>query len=494
MNTDERLFSKAAESAVIGSMIFDPECIDKVLDIVEVLDFAFSENRTIFQAVISLHDENLPIDGLTVRSCLDERKKLDAIGGVEYLAEVLESVPSSANAEFYGKIVKEKSKLRRLVDVGSKISKLIDSADSAGEAIFQIQEIAAGLEGAIELCSDSQPIIKRLADVEPLPIKWLWFNRIPSGMLTGLQGDPALLKSWFSLDVATRVSTGAAWPDGDGVPDNRAPLGSVVILTAEDHLSQTVRPRLDAMGADTSKIIALQGMRRKDEENRQYIDSFNLKTDLEALEHAVRSKNDVKLVIIDPLSAYLGGKVDAYRDTDVRGVLMPLVQFGEKNNVAIIGVRHLNKSGTGKAIYRGLDSIAFTAAARTVWLLSTDPGDPDSKRRLLTPAKHNILIDPTGLAFEIINGRVVFESGAVILSADEALQGSTVIAAEKDRAVEWLKELLSPGKSVASTEVTEQAKEQGISESTLRRAKREARVKSFQIQDRGQNRWFLQID
>jgi RecA-family ATPase len=248
------------------------------------------------------------------------------------------------------------------------------------------------------------------------------------------------------------------------------------------------------MGADTSKIIALQGMRRKDEENRQYVDSFNLKTDLEALEQAVRSKNDVKLVIIDPLSAYLGGKVDAYRDTDVRGVLMPLVQFAEKNNVAVIGVRHLNKSGTGKAIYRGLDSIAFTAAARTVWLLSTDPTDPDSKRRLLTAAKHNLLIEPSGLAFELNGGRVIFEDEPVTLTSDEALgQTSTVEAVVKDEAVLWLRDTLTPGKSLASTELDKLAETQGIKSSTLRRAKKEASVTSYRLQVGDKTQWFCRI-
>ena len=492
-NADDRLFSKANEAAVLGSMIIDPACIEKVLTFVSVEDFALVEHRIIFQTVLDLRSKGEAVDGLLTRSALDQSGQLEKVGGVEYLGKILESVPSSANAEFYAKIVKEKSKLRRLVDVGEKISKLIDSADSAGEGVFQIQQIVAGLDGALESCGGSQAIIKSLADVQPSPIQWFWFNRIPMGMLTLIQGDPGLGKSFLTLDMAARVSTGGTWP-GNGVPDNRAPRGSVVLLTAEDHLSQTVRPRLDAMGADTSKIIALQGMRRKDEENRQYVDSFNLKTDLEALEQAVRSKNDTKLVIIDPLSAYLGGKVDAYRDTDVRGVLMPLVQFAEKNNVAVIGVRHLNKSGTGKAIYRGLDSIAFTAAARTVWLLSTDPGDPDSKRRLLTAAKHNLLIEPTGLAFELDGGRVIFEDEPVTLTSDEALgQTSTVEAVVKDEAVLWLRDTLTPGKSLASIELDKLAETQGIKSSTLRRAKKEAGVTSYRLQVGDKTQWFCRI-
>ena len=219
-----------------------------------------------------------------------------------------------------------------------------------------------------------------------------------------------------------------------------------------------------------------------------------MQRDLAALEQVVKCLEDCRLVIIDPLSAYFGTRLDSYRDSDVRSVLAPLVQLAERYNMAVIGVMHLNKSPASKAIYRGLGSVAFTAAARTVWLVSTDPDDPDSKRRLLTPAKHNILIEPTGLAFEIKNGCVVFDEEPVTVTSNEALQGTTtVIAPELDKAVTWLKEILRPGLSMASTEVTEQAKAAGISLSALRRAKQDAGVKSFQLRDGEGNRWFLQI-
>lgn len=493
MTGDERLFSRAGEAAVLGSMIVDPPCIEKVLAFVFVEDFTLSEHKIIFQTVLDLRSKGEAIDGLLVRSALEANGQLERIGGVEYLAEILQSVPSSANVEFYAKVVKEKSKLRKLVETGNKIRKIIDSTDSAGEGVFQVQQIAAGLDGALEPCGDSQPIIKELADVEPLPINWFWFNRIPLGMLTLVLGDSGLGKSFLTLYMAAKVSTGGTWPDGDGIADNSAPLGSVVILSAEDDLAHVIRPRLDSLSADVDKIKAVEGVRVKDEEGRENEEYFNLQHHIPALQKAVRSCKDCKLLIVDPLSAYLGGKIDSHKDSDVRSVLAPLVELAEEKQIAIIGVMHLNKNTTGKVVYRAMGSIAFTAAARTVWLVSTDPNDPDSRRRLLTPAKHNILIEPTGLAFEINGGRVVFEDEPVNMTADEAL--STIEAPERDRAKQWLTELLLPGTSIAAIEVQKQAEVEGISVRTLNRAKRELRIVSYPIQTEGKRpQWFWKIE
>lgn len=494
MNTDERLFSRAAEAAVLGSMIIDPACIDKVLTFVSVEDFAFSENKTIFQAILDLRNEGKAIDGFMVRNSLEERGQLENIGGVLYLQKILDNVPSSANAEYYAGVVKEKTKRRKLVDVGEKIKKAIESADPVGESVFQIQQLAAGLDGAIEPSGNSRAVCVSLGNVQSLPINWLWYNRIPQGMLTLLIGDPGLGKSFLCLYLAAKISTGGAWPGGDGILDNSAPQGSIIILSAEDDLPRVIRPRLDSLGADVTKIISLEGVRIRDENDREYLGYFNLERDLGALHEAVRSQKDTKLIILDPLSAFLGRDVDSHRDSDVRGILAPLVALAEESQVAVIGVMHLNKNSSGsKVVYRAMGSLAFTAASRTVWLVSTDPNDPDSKRRLLTPVKHNVLIEPTGLAFELDNGRVVFEDEPVNITADEAL--STIEAPERDRAKQWLTELLPPGTSIAATEIQKQAEAEGISIRTLNRAKRELKVVSYPLQTEGKRpQWFWRIE
>ncbi|MFC1635221.1 AAA family ATPase [Planctomycetota bacterium] len=491
---DERIFSKAAEAAVVASVIIDPDCITVVCDIVSANDFYFPEYKIIFQTVLRLRDDDKPIDGVLVRDRLEERKRLDEIGGVEFLRDVLESVPSSANAKHYAEIVKEKAQRRRLYRAVEKIHKVIDSDRPVGKSVSEIKEIAAGLDGAIQGCADSQAIIKNLSGVESLPIEWFWFNTIPAGMLTLLIGDPGLGKSFLSLYMASKVSTGDHWPNMNGDPCNSAPQGSAVLLTAEDDLPRVIKPRLDAMGADTSKILALEGVRATDEDGRQRQESFCLQWDLPALQHVIENQKDVKLIVVDPISAYLGNKVDSHRDADVRSVLMPLVDLAECNNIAVVGIMHLNKDSGRKAVYRALGSVAFTAAARTVWLVSKDPDEPDSRRRLFTPAKHNVLIEPHGLAFEIIDGQVIFENEPVDITADEALgQGSTVVSIEKDRAVDWLREILPAGTSLATTEVSRMAKELHISEATLRRAKKGAGVVSYPLAIEGKHQWFLEI-
>jgi hypothetical protein len=313
------------------------------------------------------------------------------------------------------------------------------------------------------------------------------------GMLTLFLGDAGLGKSFLSLYIAAIVSTGGDWPDGDDLSKSQCPIGSVVILSAEDDLEHIIRPRLDTLKADCSKIISLEAVSVCNVDGNKFQKYFSLKDDLLALEQAIKSCTDCRLVIIDPLSAYLGDKTDSYRDSDVRSILAPLVQLAEQHQVAVIGVMHLNKNNDKKAIHRGLGSVAFTATARTVWLVSEDPENPASKRRLFTPLKHNVLVDPTGLALEIIDGKVVFEKEPLDMTADEALQGSTVDAPLLEKAKNWLIGQLPKGKSVATLALTEAAKQAGITPSTLRRAKEELNVHSFPIKIQDKNVWFVQI-
>jgi putative DNA primase/helicase len=484
---DERLFSRAAEVAVIGSMVIDPECIDKVSVIVGPDSFAFPENRIIYQMILDLREGGKPIDGLTLRNTLQENNQLEKIGGLEYLKKILDNVPTAANAEYYANIVLAAAQRRRLARAVEDMGKVLESDRPVGESIAEIKQMAAGLDGAVELYN-SMPVIRNLDCVEVKPITWLWYNKIPCGMFTLVFGNPGLGKSFEVLDWAARISVGGNWPDNE-----KAPLGTVVLLTAEDPLEQVVKPRLMSLGADPKNIFALEAVRVMDEDGRQRQEFFSLQDDLSALRQTIRP--DTKLIIIDPISAYYGRGFDSHRDSDIRGVLSPLVDLAEQTGVAIVGVTHLNKNATGKAVYRALGSIGLIAAARAAWLVCEDPDNPESKRRLLIPAKQNILINPTGLAFEIADGKIIYENEPVNTTADEALgTGSTVVSIEKDKAVAWLCEVLTPGKAMASTALLAQAKEQGIKESTLRRAKREAGVISYELQESGKNQWFWRID
>jgi RecA-family ATPase len=160
--------------------------------------------------------------------------------------------------------------------------------------------------------------------------------------------------------MAARVSTGAPWPD---TPLELQPVGGVVLLSAEDDPADTIRPRLDAHGADVTRIVLLQSIDRPDGTNR----AVDLAVDGPALEAAIDTVPNCRLVVVDPISAYLGG-VDSHSNSDVRGMLAQLAELAARRRVAVVAVTHLRK-GDGPAMYRAMGSLAFVAAARAAWAI-----------------------------------------------------------------------------------------------------------------------------
>lgn len=320
-----------------------------------------------------------------------------------------------------------------------------------------------------------------LADVQPVPTKWIWKDRLAQGKLNIIVGDPGLGKSTVTLDVAATVTTGRPWPDAPGDPNE---IGSVILLCAEDGLADTIRPRLDAAGADLSRVYSLNAVRRRD----GFLAPFNLKTDVPRLEEAIRKLGDVKVVIIDPVAAYTGD-TDDNKNGAVRGLLAPLAELADRFGVAVILVSHMNKGDGGKSAYRVMGSLAFVAAARTVWAVHRDPTDPG--RRLMLRSKNNLSPVRTGLAFRIADGRVHWESGVVEMEADDALASESKAQTqprELEGAVAFLRELLADG-PVAQAEVIKRGGAQGFSFSTLKRAKDPASAKSRKELGRQHGAW-----
>lgn len=324
--------------------------------------------------------------------------------------------------------------------------------------------------------SAGSPVLVRLSDVRPESVEWLWPGRIALGKLTLLAGDPGLGKSLVTLDLAARVSRGAAWPDASGVA---TACGGVVLLSAEDGIADTIRPRLDAAGADVSRILALEAVRTSatpEEGASESARAFDLSRDLSALERAIESAPQCRLVVIDPITAYLGG-TDSHKNADIRGLLAPLSSIAGRHRIAVVVVTHLNKSRGGPAIYRAMGSLAFAAAARAAWVVSKDKDDPG--RRFLLPIKNNIAANTGGLAYRIeATGAgdypsVVWELGEVNLSADAVLcdeRPGGGERTERDDVVEWLSDFLSNGPRSAK-DVRREAADAGHSLATVRRAK-----------------------
>ena len=342
------------------------------------------------------------------------------------------------------------------------------------------------------------PVVSCLADVQAEPVKWFWPSRIALGKLTLIAGDPGLGKSFITLDMAARTSRGTPWPD---CPEKGNVAGGVVLLSAEDDLADTIRPRLDAAGADVRRIVALQAVRRVDiatKAERQ--DPFNLADDLPALERAIRDVPDCRLVIIDPISAYLG-KTESHKNADIRGLLAPLSALAARHHVAVVCVTHLRK-GEGPAMYRAMGSLAFVAAARAVFAVTKDREDPTGQRRFLLPVKNNLGNDRDGLAYRLddtfsANGQAVvkWEADPVDVSADEALRpdrpaGTSADSSELDEAKVWLSDALADG-PLPAKDILARSRQDGISKRTLNRAKKVLNVTASKVGFKAGWTWHL---
>jgi hypothetical protein len=328
--------------------------------------------------------------------------------------------------------------------------------------------------------------IVQVSEVEAKAYNWLWKSRIARGKVSLLVGMPDVNKSTLALDLTARITKNSLLPNNEG----RAPPGSVIILSAEDDVADTIRPRLEVASAALERVHVITAVKLKKGGRR----TFDLTQDILQLEKAVRIIGDVIMIIIDPYSAYMGkpGKLDTYRSTDVRATLAPLFDMAARLEVAVLGIGHLNKSGSMPALLRVLDSVAFVAASRSVYLVARDP--ENDERRLFVPAKNNIGKIRTGLAFRIIEKlattvfdaypTVKWEEGDVTITADEVLawkeDGRTSEAAQKAKA--FLLRLLAKG-PMKQKEVQAKAAEQQVAPKSLRNAKAGLGVVSTRILD-----------
>ena len=314
--------------------------------------------------------------------------------------------------------------------------------------------------------SPSRVVLTPYSKINPECVDWLWQDRVAIGKLTIVSGDPGLGKTFILLDIAARISTGREFPDGA-----KCDWGKVIILTAEDGAGDTIRPRLDAMSANVGDVFHFEGISNGTDD----LDFFQLDQHLAELNSAISELENVRLVVIDPISAYMG-KCDSHNNTDVRRVLAPLARLAEEQQSAVVAISHLTKaSAQSKAIYRTMGSLAFVAAARAAWGVIKDP--EDDSRRLFLPIKNN-LAESSGLAYRIEEGRVEWEPDPVTVSIDD-LEDAGADERPKTEAKAWLLAKLKDG-PVPATDILKAAKADGISKRTLERAKKELGVKSEQ--------------
>jgi putative DNA primase/helicase len=307
------------------------------------------------------------------------------------------------------------------------------------------------------------------ADVTPRPVDWLWEGRVPLGMLTLFAGDPKLGKSFVTLGLAATVSRGAPMPD---TPNVGTTPGAVVILSAEDDLARTIVPRLQAAGADRSRIHVLESVYLAD--GLEALPS--LRSDCDAIEGAIEASGDCRLVIVDPVSAYLGG-TDDHRNAELRGLLSPLKALAERRGVAVVLVTHLNKGAGTNAKHRVTGSIAYVGACRANYLFVRDREDATGRRVLMCSIGVNVAPDPATLAYRIEDRgdgpAVEWEADPVSITAEQALAAEADAGAEqaeRSACEKWLRETLAAG-PVPSRDVEKAGKDAGFNLTELKRAK-----------------------
>ena len=304
-------------------------------------------------------------------------------------------------------------------------------------------------------------VTRRMSDVEAKPVSWLWPGRIARGKVSIIAGNPGLGKSQVTASIAAIVTTGGRWP----VDRTQCTPGDVVFLSAEDDPADTLRPRLEAAGANLHRVHVMDAViLGYTGEGQQQNRAFSLQRDMAAL-----SVNLAEL-----------GDVAAHRNAEVRALLAPLSELAAQHGTAIIGVSHLNKSAGTEALMRVTGSLAFVAAARAAYLVAQDPENP--ARRFFLPMKNNIGPDSAGLAFRIEaatvqsaagpleTSLVVWDSEPVTTTADEVMRTQAVPehGSALREAEEWLRETLN--EPIPAAEISRLAADAGISQKTLRRA------------------------
>lgn len=330
-----------------------------------------------------------------------------------------------------------------------------------------------------------------LADVAAERVGWLWAGRLPAGKLVVLDGDPGVAKSTLMLDLAARLTSGTPMPGGDYAI---AP-SAVVLLAAEDGLADTIRPRLDAAGADPALVFHFDAVPRLDEEGnvRRWVPP-SIPDDLAALEALIVDTGAV-LVIVDVLMAYLNGSHDSHRDQDVRGALAELASIADRTGACVVLLRHLRKSRGATALYAGGGSIGIIGVARAGLIAAVDPDDESGERRVLAVSKCNLSRPAPALGYRLAttaDGEVarIEWLGETTHSADALM---AVPDGGERSALQMAKEfLLDRLDNVGhlSTEVISEAREtHDIAEKTLRRAHKEIGAVAFQ-QDR---KWWWKL-
>lgn len=307
-------------------------------------------------------------------------------------------------------------------------------------------------------------------DVEQTEVDWLWYPYIPFGKLTIVQGNPGEGKTFFAMQLAAACTNQKFLPDMEPFePFN------MIFQTAEDGLGDTVKPRLVSAGADLKRVLVID-----DSEN-----PLSLADD--RIEKAIR-ENNAKLMVIDPLQAFLGANVDMNRANEVRPIFRKLADIAQSTGCAIVMIGHLNKASGTQSTYRGLGSIDIAAVVRSILFVGKVRDDPTT--RVIVHEKSSLAPPGQALAFSLGDQKGFRWIGAYDISAEDLLAGGqgTRTELKQEQAVKLIYEFLSDGREASVAEINKEAMERGISERTVRLARNSMKDK-LESERRGKDWW-----
>jgi hypothetical protein len=458
-----------AERGLLRYALTDHGTLLRALEWLTADHFHDPAHRAIISAAAEIQtDPTAVLDVQSIYRAL--ARSMDRTDAAIVLADILKQEGPVGSADDYSRRIRDMRAKRLLIRVHeSGLRHVHDhdmtAADAVDDARRAIEDAASELAGSRD---DARAIVSRLSTVERQSLDWLWPGRFALGKFALLVGDPGDGKSLTAIDMAARVTRGDRWP----CSADHAPQGRVLLIACEDDPGDTIRPRLEAAGADLTMIDLLQRVEFVDPSTAERRERLpNLEVDVGRLDELLAGGN-FRLVIVDTVAGHLG-RVDGNSNVDVRSRLLPLADLAARHRVAIVGVEHLNKNASTSARYRVNGSIAFVGVARSVLAIGRDPNDSDL--RLLAGVKTNLGPPPPTLGFRV---RVVDDSPHVEWLAEpvdttaDQMMAPPKPATPRDAAADWLESFLAAGPQ-PSTLVIEAAGRAGHSERTVRRAQRD---------------------
>jgi archaellum biogenesis ATPase FlaH len=363
-----------AEAMAIGATLDWPAAAEWI-PLLDPEDFDKPAHQLIWDVIrYELHARGRAVTTVAVDAELSARGQLTEVGGQAYILNLKERAQYLPAERDYARIVFERARDRALIRMSTEGAHYGYNSLEVEAAMLSLQaQVAEWQNRARAFSGESHTPGVLASEVEKSAIDWLWRGRLAYGKLSIVDGDPGMGKGLLGIDITARLTTGRAMPDEE--PRARREPCSVILVTPEDEPNDTIVPRLEAAGADLARVRILNtittdavGLNEASER------PVTFPRDLPYLEQAIEAMN-ARFVIIDPIMACLDAEVETKNDQKVRAALAPLKQLVARRQVACLVMRHLNKSGGDKAMYRGGGSIAFTGLARVAMLLAEHPDD-----------------------------------------------------------------------------------------------------------------------